>query len=72
MAVVPRQNLQTETPVSALDCLCAQWCPVSTAMTKYDPLAPVKIQVLVINEDSVRLNTGPSALAPPHLTASEL
>lgn len=41
-------------------------------MTKYDLLASVKTQVLVINEDSVRLNTGPSALAPPHLTASEL
>lgn len=41
-------------------------------MTKYDLLASVKTQVLVINEDSVRLNTGPSAPAPPHLTASEL
>ena len=37
-------------------------CPLfSIAMTKYDLLTSVKTQVFVINEDSVRVNTGPSA-----------
>lgn len=41
-------------------------------MTKNDLSTSVKTPVFVINGDSVRLNTGPSALAPPHLTASDL
>lgn len=66
------QNLQDEMS-DAFSQMSA--CSIVSCIHSYEQIWPVtseKTEVAVINGDSVRLNTGPSAQAPLLLTTSEL